>query len=307
MPPTRRLLPRALWAGAFLLVLGGTWVASWRIPAGAATGEHLATGETARAPHDQPQAPDRTTWRVATWNIHSGKGRDGRLDLQRIARQLAECDFVGLNEVRGTTGWTGPNQAEILGRTLNAGWLFHAYERRWGRDDFGNGVVSRSPVTAWERQPLPCTSVKGHGNIIRHTVTWNAQSIQILVTHIDRQADRRVQLRQACEQFLSLPAPAILMGDLNTTASDAELASLLATPGVVDVMARSAPPPSADRIDWILARGLECVAAGLIDHGESDHPLLWADLRLPDSQPHSPTPGPNDPTTLSEAATDDLR
>jgi endonuclease/exonuclease/phosphatase family metal-dependent hydrolase len=244
------------------------------------------------------------TLRVATWNIHSGKGRDGVVDLDRIARQLARCDFVGLNEVRGAAGFTGPSQAEKLGHALEASWMFHVYERRWGRDDFGNGVVSTCPVTDWQRIPYPCTSVKGHGNMSLHTLEWNGRFVQILVTHVDRQADRIVQLRQAIELFQSLPAPAIFMGDLNTVCTDSDLGHLLAAPGVVDVLAASDEPQSADRIDWILVRGLECVKAGTVDHGESDHPLVWADVRFPDSPEPEHSPGETDPSSLGEAGSD---
>jgi hypothetical protein len=73
------------------------------------------------------------------------------------------------------------------------------------------------------------------------------------------------------------------MGDLNSTPDDAEMKALLALPGVIDVLSKGGANPPADRIDWILVRGLACVGSGLEDHGESDHPLVWADLRLPES------------------------
>ena len=73
------------------------------------------------------------------------------------------------------------------------------------------------------------------------------------------------------------------MGDLNVTADDPTLAAVLETKGVVDALSVAAEPPPAGRIDWILARGLECIAAGAEDHGESDHPLIWAELKPPEN------------------------
>jgi endonuclease/exonuclease/phosphatase family metal-dependent hydrolase len=270
--PTRRVR-HAVLAGVAILGLG-IWGASWRIPTGAAAGREIAFAE-------QIPARRADTFRVATWNIHSAKGRDGVVDLARIARRLDACDFIGLNEVRAAPGWSGPDQAEQLGRSLHAGWLFMPYEKRWGRDEFGNGIVSALPVSDWIRLPFPYTSAKGHGNLSVFTVDWNGTSVRVIVTHIDRQADRLPQLRAALERFNSLAGPTILMGDLNTTAADPDLAELLASPGVVDVLASKTARPTGDRIDWILIRGLECVNSGTEDHGESDHPLVWADLRLP--------------------------
>ena len=105
--------------------------------------------------------------------------------------------------------------------------------------------------------------------------------VRIVVTHIDRRDDTAVQLQAVSNLFLGLAEPAILMGDLNVTAEDPRLAELLGTSGVSDVLATGAGNSAADRIDWILVRGLECLSSGLVDHGESDHPLAWAELRLP--------------------------
>src|SRR5579863_3136823 len=84
---------------SLLALLGtGIWCASSRLPVGAEVGAKLkGTGHSFR------RAPD--TFRLATWNIHGGKGPDSVVDLDRIARRVASYDFVGLNEVRGAYGW----------------------------------------------------------------------------------------------------------------------------------------------------------------------------------------------------------
>jgi endonuclease/exonuclease/phosphatase family metal-dependent hydrolase len=82
-------------------------------------------------------------------------------------------------------------------------------------------------------------------------------------------------------RFLALPEPAVLLGDLNSDANDPLIRGLLSTPGVCDAVGPKPGPNRAERIDWIIARGLRPVDAGIRDNGASDHPLVWAELELP--------------------------
>ena len=72
------------------------------------------------------------------------------------------------------------------------------------------------------------------------------------------------------------------MGDLNGEASDPSIVPFLQSAGVKDavgsVMGAAAP---ADRIDWIFTRGLEPISAGVEQNNASDHPMVWAELKLP--------------------------
>ena len=268
-----RLLRKVVIAGIIVLAFAA-WVASWRIPTGVEVGSAFQSAQPLAA-------KTSTSLRVATWNIHSGKGRDGIADINRSANRLKGYDFAGLNEVRGTSLSRPIGQAEFIGKQLDAGWLFLPFERTWGRDDFGNAVVSTCPVVDWVRIPFPYSDAKGHGNLSLHTLDWNGTRLSIVVTHIDRERDRLPQLRMTRRLFESLAEPVVLMGDLNTRPDDPELAGWVDAPGVVDVLAADQENATYDRIDWIIVRGLECVASGMEDHGESDHPLVWAELKLP--------------------------
>lgn len=223
------------------------------------------------------------TIRVASFNIHSGVGMDGVQDLKRIAQLLKPYDFVGLNEVRQPFVPGLSSQAEQLAAVSEQDWLFAPAERQWWCDHFGNGVLSRLKIGNWSRQPLRCTKGKGYRNLIDLEATLDGRSVRIFVTHIDRGQDREAQLERVIQQFLALPAstPAILMGDFNTTAEDPLLNPLFMAGNITDCGSR-ASDRSDDRIDWIFARNLECVTAGWVDAGVSDHPLVWAELRFPD-------------------------
>jgi endonuclease/exonuclease/phosphatase family metal-dependent hydrolase len=217
---------------------------------------------------------------VASFNIHGCRDAQGHFDFDRTARALVGFDLIGLNEVHGDWQWQGPDQAQLLGERLEMPWLFAPTTRRWWRDDFGNGILCRLPVTRWRCVPLAGTRLKGHRNLLLVEIEHPRATIHAVVTHLDRVQDRAAQLRHVIELFLALPEPALLMGDLNTTADDADLSRLLDTPGVHDLVAESlqqAPPP---RIDWILGRGLRSLRGGIVETAASDHPLVWAELDL---------------------------
>ncbi len=269
---------------ALLALAGAAWVGSMRFSTGPAAGSGLVPASPARDGTRRTQTPESASscpahLRVACFNIHTGRGTDGREDLDRIARLLQGFDLVGLNEVRGPYWWEFSNQAYLLAERLHADWLFAPAERRWLYGEFGNGVLARLPCTSWQRIPLARLRGKSCRNLLLVRLQWNEGPLNVLITHLDRQSDvdRREQLRTVGALFLAMAEPAMLMGDLNTPRGDPDLARLLAAPGVIDPLAE-ADPNGPDHIDWILVRGLRPVAGGMVRTIASDHPLVWAEL-----------------------------
>ncbi|MGQ0633788.1 MAG: endonuclease/exonuclease/phosphatase family protein [Planctomycetaceae bacterium] len=230
---------------------------------------------------------DGATIRVATFNIHSAVGIDGTRSLDRVADCLRGCDFVSLNEVCGTSsGAVIDDHAARLGRSLDLGWRFFPFERTWGRDDFGNGVLSRLPIDAWHQIPLAYAADKGYRNAALVTLRIGNRRLNVLSTHIAKQSDRESQMRSVSALFLALAEPAILLGDLNSWDRDPLIMDLKNAPGVKEVVSATGIDELTFRADWIFFRGLTCRRAGLIKsdtHRASDHPMLWADLALPDA------------------------
>jgi len=226
---------------------------------------------------------DIASFRAATFNIHGGEGRDGRLDLQRTAECFRGADLVALNEVYGRHFWEDADQAEILGRETNLDWLFAPSEHRWGHDHFGNAALTSLAVQSWQRFPLPRNYGHSCRNLLLAAFSHRGRTVRVVITHLDRShdRDRERQLQLASDLFLGLDEPAILMGDMNTMADEPAMKRLLAAPGVGDPLAEVMGQATPRRIDWILTRGLETLDAGLIDTGASDHPCIWADLQLP--------------------------
>ncbi|HUY92337.1 MAG TPA: endonuclease/exonuclease/phosphatase family protein [Pirellulales bacterium] len=267
---------RLLWLAVLCLSL--VWAGYRRTPCGSEAGTAFSSPAARKA-----QGSEKPTFRVATFNIHGGEGPDGRLDLERTAESLRDFDLVALNEVYGRNFWEAAGQAEILGRLTQRAWLFAPSEHRWGHDHFGNASLTSLEVQSWQRMPLPRNYGHSCRNLLLAAFAYRGQTVRAVMTHLDRSddRDRNRQLQLVAELFLGLAEPAILMGDMNTTADEPAMKRLLATPGVGDPLAEIMREKTPRRIDWILTRGLEAANAGLVDSGASDHPCVWVELRLP--------------------------
>jgi endonuclease/exonuclease/phosphatase family metal-dependent hydrolase len=225
--------------------------------------------------------------RLATFNIHGGQDAQGSPSLERIVETIAGFDFVGLNEVRTLGLLAGSDQASLVAGRVGGASAFAPSETRWWRPRLGNALVANLLVPRWRSVPLPNTRGKAYRNMILADVTKNGVVVHALITHVDNHADHAPQLREVCDTFLALPTPAVLLGDLNTRADDPLLVSMLVRADVVDATVNSGADPG--HIDWILLRGLEFIEAGVRDLGASDHPCLWAKVKLPSVEPVAAT------------------
>lgn len=225
-----------------------------------------------------PAETARETLRIATFNIHGGRGGDGRLDLGRTAQQLGEVDLVWLQEVHAG-GWSSRDQADELGRELGLAAAFLPTERWWWRDHFGNAWLTRQPLELVQRCPLRNTRGKAFRQAVLAEVQLQGQPVRVLGVHVDRQTDRTPQLAIVTRMFLALEPPSILVGDLNTSADDPALRPLLEAPGVVDPL--QGVTTASGHIDWLLYRGLDCEAIEYVTGPASDHPAVRAEFRWP--------------------------
>jgi endonuclease/exonuclease/phosphatase family metal-dependent hydrolase len=282
--PGTRGLRWALAAAAALA--GAAWLGAQPRPLGPAEGtalegqDHVASAHAFQQKQDRASGPQRKTLRVGTFNIHGCRGADGRRDLDRVARCLADLDFAALNEVHGPHPWQQLDQAAELAARLDMAWLFAPNTRTWCCLESGNGLLSAWPASFWRRIPLAHRRERGYRNAVLVGLEHGARTVSLLLTHITRSDDasRAEQLRAVAEMYLALAEPAVLLGDLNTPADDPEMRRLLAAPGVRDPLGEKLGAAAPPRIDWILARGMRPVDAGLREQGASDHPLVWAEL-----------------------------
>ncbi len=256
-----------------LLVTGAVLVGGgYRATTGPAEGASLS-GQA------QKTSTKARSFRIGTFNIDGGRGVDGKVDLDRTAKSLQQLDFIGLNEVHGFFGNDLSNQAQAIAGTLHLPYLWVPAERQWWHESFGNAILTNLPTTQWRRVPLPSRPFSASRNYLLTSVTWNGRPIQILTTHTDWKAGGEEQFEIVGKVFMSLPTPAVLMGDLNCPESDAKIRQLMTTPGVEEAI-DSVVGPQPKRVDWIFLRGLTTLDAGVVDTGASDHPAYWAQVKL---------------------------
>ncbi|NBC34020.1 MAG: hypothetical protein GVY13_15200 [Alphaproteobacteria bacterium] len=219
---------------------------------------------------------------VASFNIRRGRGRDGRVDLARTEACLGGFDIIGLNEIDG--GWPfglARDQTRVLGERLGMAALFAPTERRFWHPHFGNGLLSRLPVLSWSRIPLTQHAAISRRNMLLVRLAAGDHVLSVMITHADSGPDRDRQIRAVAAAFAALPAPALLLGDLNAGPDHPAVAGLIRGDGVV--AGNGAIPPLAGGIDWIVARGLQAEDADACDVGASDHPRVAVTFRLPDA------------------------
>ena len=167
--------------------------------------------------------PDRPTeLGIASWNIHSCIGTDGRFAPDRVARVLEEidADVVGLQEVGWH--WRGRRHfdqfaflAEATGRDVHA-----APVREHADAHFGNALLTRLPVLSLRRIDLtvPFRAPRG---ALDATLGAGRHRLRVLVVHLGLDPwERRIQLGRLVAALDDgadggRSQPTLLMGDFN--------------------------------------------------------------------------------------------
>ena len=162
--------------------------------------------------------PKRTrTVRVATYNIHSGRGLDGRTRLERIAAVLAriDADIVALQEVVGASPLK-PGQAAELGAALGMGWVM-APTRHHRTALFGNVVLTRFPVRHHVQYDLTWKTCE-HRGVQRVDVGLEDDTLHFYNVHLGTSLlERRNQAARLATLVHDrrVTGPKIILGDFN--------------------------------------------------------------------------------------------
>lgn len=238
--------------------------------------------------------------KLVTWNIQSGVGMDGRLDLGRIvatARALADFDVLCVQEVADNfpavaAGDDGDQFAELSA-------LLPGFDRAEGfgvdvagengrRRRFGNAIYSRYGILAIRRHALPWPPDAGKESMPRVCVEALVQApmgaIRIATTHLEyySEAQRRAQAHrlrtihdEACHRARVPGFPSVDRGPF--TAVPQTVRAIVA--GDFNFMPASAPyeeiqQPLAShgpayRDAWAATRGREPHAPTFCLHGKT--------------------------------------
>jgi endonuclease/exonuclease/phosphatase family metal-dependent hydrolase len=215
--------------------------------------------------------------RVATFNVHGGRGTDGVLDLERCAATLraTRAKLVALQELDRNLVRSGRvDQPEELSRLTGLPVTFQATMDR-GRGEYGIGILA-SGLSERRVEQLP--RISDEEPRVALVVRW--RGLSVVATHLAWQrwiAARQLgALGRICDE---LRPPVIVLGDLNLTRRS--LDPMLARGFTMGPRRGTFKSPLVrTQIDYVLAGpGLELSALDTIESDASDHVPLVAELK----------------------------
>jgi endonuclease/exonuclease/phosphatase family metal-dependent hydrolase len=254
--------------------------------------------------------------RLATFNLLHGRSlSDGTVHAERVAASVADldADILGLQEVDRAQPRSGlldltAIAADALGAPVHrfaaavVGTPGETW-KPWASDDdnthplYGIALISRWPVLRWQITQLPAAPVRSPVYIpkagllllkdeprvmLAAVVQTPTGPITVATTHLSFVPGWNIrQLRAAVRALRTLPAPRILLGDLNLPAAAARTFSGWRP------LARAATYPSPNpkaQLDHILADPRGAAALGHVTQvsapqaGISDHRPLLVEL-----------------------------
>ena len=189
-----------------------------------AVGGRGRSGEPAGRHNVAPVAGEMSAVKVATYNIHTCIGVDGRYDPPRVGGVLREinADIACLQEVAARRrGDRHPDQWAYLGEATERQVITGAGIReRLGR--FGNAILTRFPVLAARTIDLSVGGYEPRGAIDADLLIDN-RVLRVIATHFGLHAiERRLQatrlvavLGEPLAENRRLADAVLLMGDLN--------------------------------------------------------------------------------------------
>jgi endonuclease/exonuclease/phosphatase family metal-dependent hydrolase len=167
--------------------------------------------------------------RVLTYNIHHGRGTDGKYDLKRIAKVIESQrpDIVGLQEVDQYRLRTHrDNQPQILAEMLGMSYAFARVIDHGNNDGhrhaaYGNAILSRFPVTTHEHFNISYEGAREPRGCLHATLDVDGLPLHVFCVHLGlRYRERHFQV----ERLLSDDVvnndkfgngPKIMLGDFN--------------------------------------------------------------------------------------------
>ena len=134
---------------------------------------------------------------VVSYNTQFCTGRDGKVDVDRIVAALAGADLIALQEIDVHWDRSGnAHQAEEIGRRMpDYECAFHAVldvakrGRPGVRRQFGNVILSRYPIAALRRVPLPRASYRDYQSqpqgVMEAWIEAPSGPLRFYTTHLD--------------------------------------------------------------------------------------------------------------------------
>jgi endonuclease/exonuclease/phosphatase family metal-dependent hydrolase len=148
--------------------------------------------------------------RIASYNVHSCRGTDGKKDAQRVVRVIEECgcDTVGLQEVDYRLDYI----AQKLGMQPVPGLTLVRHDGPWG-----NALVTRRKVLAVRRLGFTYSGREPR-NALDVDIEVDGETVRVIVTHLGLwPAERRYQVKEILRMLKETPIceRVVVLGDIN--------------------------------------------------------------------------------------------
>ena len=175
-------------------------------------------------PSDTPsETPSRRRLKILSYNVHSCRGTDRRLDPARIADVISELkpDIIGLQELdvgRSRTG--GVDQVDIIAREVEMDYHFHA-ALHVAEERYGDAILTSLPMKVIKSGML--SSIGEQRGALWVEIDVDGRPLQVFNTHLGlRGKDRMAQMKELTGPDwlggIEHENPArILIGDFNST------------------------------------------------------------------------------------------
>jgi endonuclease/exonuclease/phosphatase family metal-dependent hydrolase len=258
-----------------------------------------ASAAVAPAAAPAPKAPATVSLRVMSYNIHTGIGEDGLLDLPRIAEVIREArpDVVALQEV--DVHWGERSQfrdqaqdlAGLLGTRLFFAPIYDLDPLLPGqpRRQYGNAILSRLPVLYTTNHHItrlstvePNPTPKPAPGFAAAVVLVHGVPIHVYSTHLDFRPEPAVRAAQVADMLRIMPSgPNVLIGDFNATPDAPELAPLWRELTAAPTGFTFPADVPVKRIDYVtVSSGVRVRSASVPETIASDHRPVVADLAV---------------------------
>jgi endonuclease/exonuclease/phosphatase family metal-dependent hydrolase len=161
-----------------------------------------------------------TRFRIAAYNIHKGRGLDGRIRIERIGRVLGQldADIVALQEVVSRDGSIQDHQAGYLADRF--GYSYAVGETRKHRGGvYGNVTLSRCGFNLVRHVDLSVPRREERG-VLRTDISLGRHIVHVFNVHLGTaHRERRTQALRLIDQDLlraiDISGPRIVLGDFN--------------------------------------------------------------------------------------------
>jgi endonuclease/exonuclease/phosphatase family metal-dependent hydrolase len=156
--------------------------------------------------------------RIVTYNIHKGRGIDGRTSIKRIANVLADldADIIALQEVFSFCE-AAEGQVEALASALRMQAAFGCTRHHRGRP-YGNAILTRWPILESRDMDISWLHRERRG-CIRADLETPRGTLHVFNIHMGTSYfERRYQVKNllASKQlYEGLSGPRVLVGDFN--------------------------------------------------------------------------------------------